>query len=121
MLFGTTHACETDPPNRNSRAQCWTARDGYFGCLAQHHHQKRIENSSSSSSSSDSSTRSHHGPSALKYYFVPGEEPSSVCSDERSNYHSSCMKSWVDHFNKRIVNEQRSVATQVGLSKSRLP
>ncbi|KAI9627898.1 hypothetical protein KEM48_011975 [Puccinia striiformis f. sp. tritici PST-130] len=56
MLFGTTQAqpSENDPPNRNSKAQCWTARDVYFGCLAQNHQQKR-EGNSSLSSSPDSS------------------------------------------------------------------
>ncbi|KNZ59618.1 hypothetical protein VP01_1694g8 [Puccinia sorghi] len=89
-----------EPPNRTSRAQCWTARDGYFGCLGRHHRQQQQD----------------AGGSA-KYYFVPGEEPSAVCAADREAYHSSCMKSWVDHFNKRIVNEQRSLATQVALSK----
>ncbi|KAI7955422.1 hypothetical protein MJO28_005822 [Puccinia striiformis f. sp. tritici] len=116
MLFGTSQPTEKyKPPNHNSRAQCWSTRDECFGCLAQNHQQEQKENSSSSSSDSSSSG---NGPLAVKYYFVPGEEPNNVCSDERSNYHSNCMKSWVNHFNKQIVNEQQSVATQVGLSRS---
>ncbi|EFP79433.1 hypothetical protein PGT21_021337 [Puccinia graminis f. sp. tritici] len=104
MLFSTSQPDHVEPPNRTSRAQCWTARDGYFGCLERNHRQQ-----------------SEQQTSGNKYYFVPGEEPKQVCSTEREAYHSLCMKSWVEHFNKRIVNEQRSVATQVGLSKSRHP
>ncbi|POW13228.1 hypothetical protein PSTT_03969 [Puccinia striiformis] len=29
----------------NERAQCWIARDEYYGCLAQDHQQKRKETS----------------------------------------------------------------------------
>ncbi|POW13182.1 hypothetical protein PSTT_03970, partial [Puccinia striiformis] len=78
MLFGTTQAqpSENDPPNRNSKAQCWTARDVYFGCLAQNHQQKR-EGNSSLSSSPDSS---NSGTSSVRHYFVPGEEPVNACS-----------------------------------------
>ncbi|OAV88295.1 hypothetical protein PTTG_29077 [Puccinia triticina 1-1 BBBD Race 1] len=84
----------SQPPDRNSRAQCWAARDAYFGCLATNHHRQQL------------------APGRKTHYFVPGEEPEQLCASERQAYHAGCMKSWVDHFNKRVVNEQRSRATQ---------
>ncbi|EGG05821.1 uncharacterized protein MELLADRAFT_72078, partial [Melampsora larici-populina 98AG31] len=85
------------PPDRSQRSVCWSARDAYFTCL-RGHHQKEVE-----------------FKKTTKYYFVPGEEPKSICERERSEYHNDCVHSWVEHFNQRVVNEQRSTATRLAL------
>ncbi|MBW0556112.1 hypothetical protein O181_095827 [Austropuccinia psidii MF-1] len=99
-MFFSSSSKDPEPPNRSSRAKCWSSRDNYFGCLQSHHQQQIAQNSNT------------------KPYYVPGTEPAEICQTERDNYHSSCMKSWVDHFNRLVVNEQRSAATQLNLSAS---
>ncbi|GAA5883488.1 hypothetical protein JCM3774_003601 [Rhodotorula dairenensis] len=60
-------------PDRSQRAQCWTSRDAYFGCLDKNGVQ------------------------------APGQEGEGVCKAENDEYKSKCAASWVDYFNKRRV------------------
>ncbi|CAH7689702.1 cytochrome oxidase c subunit VIb-domain-containing protein [Phakopsora pachyrhizi] len=113
--FSKTSSVEDsiEPPNRSKRKECWDSRDRYFDCLKKYHHNQIISSSSSSRIESSSSSSSIN-----RYYFVPGEEDERTCGDQRKSYHLNCAKSWVDHFNKRIVNDQRSIATQLALSNN---
>ncbi|KAG0141150.1 hypothetical protein CROQUDRAFT_52153 [Cronartium quercuum f. sp. fusiforme G11] len=109
MLFSSTKSQSQEsneppsPPDRSKRAVCWSSRDTYYACLKENHQRQVKENSS------------------LKYYFVPGEEPSSICNSQRKNFHMDCAQSWVEHFNQRIVNEQRSTATRLALNSPSNP
>ncbi|POY74235.1 hypothetical protein BMF94_2673 [Rhodotorula taiwanensis] len=60
-------------PDRSQRAECWTSRDAYFGCLDKNSVQ------------------------------APGQEGSGVCQSENDEYKRKCAASWVDYFNKRRV------------------
>ncbi|PLW44447.1 hypothetical protein PCANC_06212 [Puccinia coronata f. sp. avenae] len=110
MLFSSSEPpSQPAPPSRTSRAQCWAARDTYFGCLERHHRTQQQQ---------QQQQQPLHRTPAL---YVPGDEPAAVCTTERDGYHSLCMKSWVEHFNKRIVNQQRAAATQAALSSPSRP
>ena len=52
-------------PDRSQRAQCWTSRDAYFGCLDKNNVQ------------------------------APGQEGEGVCKAENDEYRSKCAASWV--------------------------
>ncbi|GAA5990903.1 hypothetical protein JCM10908_000072 [Rhodotorula pacifica] len=60
-------------PDRSQRAQCWSSRDAYFGCLDKNNVQ------------------------------APGQEGAGVCKGENDEYKDKCAASWVDYFNKRRV------------------
>lgn len=52
-------------PDRSQRAQCWSGRDAYFGCLDKHSVQ------------------------------APGQEQDGVCKQENDEYRARCAASWV--------------------------
>lgn len=52
-------------PDRSQRAQCWTSRDAYFGCLDKNNVQ------------------------------APGQEGEGVCKAENDEYRTKCAASWV--------------------------
>lgn len=67
-----------DMKKMSSRKVCWEARDNFFACLDKHNIEDAIKND---------------------------KEAKSKCSAENKQFEKDCIKSWVEYFKQRRVNE----------------